>query len=81
MASGSIHRRAMRQVPRWVGIDGIGVSISDFVPSEASVLLHIIKLTPAESFLGKLVREKVNHQLPVALRHFYNKDGFHQSIV
>ena len=57
------------------------VSISDSVPSGASVLEHIIKLTPAVSFLGKLVREKVNHQLPVALRHFYNKDGLHQSIV
>ena len=47
----------------------------------SSVLFHIIKSTPAVSFLGKLVREKVNHQLPVTLRHFYNKDGFHQSIV
>jgi len=47
----------------------------------SSVLFHIIKLTAAVSFLGKLVRQKVNHQLSVALRRFYKKDGFHQSIV
>ena len=83
VASGSIHRRVICQVPGWVAIDGAADFHIWFCPfwGLSSVHFHITKLTLAVSFLGKLVREKVNHQLPVVLRHFYNKDGFHQSII
>ena len=61
--SGSIHHRAVCQVPGWVAIDGIGGFRIWFCPfwGLSSVFFHITKLTPAVSFLGKLVREKVNH--------------------
>ena len=63
VASGSIHCGAICQVPGWVATDGTGgfhIWLSPFW-GLSSVFFHTTKRTPAVSFLGKLVREKVNH--------------------